>query len=171
MKLDFMLLKERLAESIGRRHPRLKWAAWAVLSLSIFSSTPVEAGFRDSSIRLAVSSQGLYSVGSGTNLAANCVLHLPPLAIRVNDAVWDTTEFDPYATVRLKNPTVAGPMHWNLDAPMADNVDNVNVAASSKREEVPLLIPLPTAISSGMCGLLAIAILVAPERFRRRLFR
>ena len=35
---------------------------------------------------------------------------------------------------------------------------------------VPLLIPLPTAVTSGVCGLLAIAAMVMPRRMRRRIF-
>ena len=35
----------------------------------------------------------------------------------------------------------------------------------------PLLIPVPTAISSGLCGLVALALLAVPRRLRRRLFQ
>jgi hypothetical protein len=42
-------------------------------------------------------------------------------------------------------------------------------SAAPKSGKNPLLIPLPTAISAGTCGLIALALLLAPKRLRRRL--
>lgn len=60
----------------------------------------------------------------------------------------------------------------NNPAPSLEASDKTEVvvpAASPKTAKSPLLIPLPTAISAGMSGLIALALLLAPRRLRRRI--
>ncbi|HZK81842.1 MAG TPA: hypothetical protein VFC46_12260 [Humisphaera sp.] len=52
-----------------------------------------------------------------------------------------------------------------------DPIAQVSNSAPQATDTPPLLIPVPTAISSGLCGLLVLALLAVPRRLRRRLFQ
>lgn len=133
---------------------RQRSLAAAIVLIAILAGSPIVsfAGIKTSIDSSVESSPLVIPVGGSVT---------PPLANPVRDGVIaspsSTADSASSATVRIAQ---------NDRAARAGLTDT----GPQSQEAQPLLIPLPSAMSTGICGLLAISVIGARRRLRRRLF-
>jgi hypothetical protein len=142
---------------------RLALTAVVSGAVVVFSSAPAIAGFRYFSADHF--SAGDLSNATADGPATNSGLLAKTILDFDEDAVQADARF--LASPSEPTPSVAIGDAFGISSAMEQIAD----ATPSASQTPPLLIPVPTAISSGLCGLLVLAVLAASRWMRRRVFR
>jgi hypothetical protein len=149
----------------------MRWplASLVLATSCVLSSAGAQAGLRE------YSAQDEDSIGSANSVIARPASNtLPPLNAHLNDDI--KSVFKPIEsylnsslTTDLSSPSLvlSDNSGGSTPAVAGDDTAPTKPIAPKSQNPLPLLIPLPTAVSAGACGLSVLALLLSSPRLRR----
>ena len=152
---------------------RRSLAGVVVLAASAFSSATAAAGLREYSSNHDNSADPSITAPVSAPVSASSSF----VAVNSDENKFSQTHFDRNWSDPLADDRFA-PLHYMIyptptlhgSLPVVSQpVADVNNAGAKSEKGSPLLIPLPTAVTAGASGLVALALLLASPRIRRRL--
>jgi hypothetical protein len=139
-------------------HKRAAAASVLVAASVALSSAPAQAGFG----YFSVDNLSETTPASATEQPANVEFKLPSIVRNPHAELAGNHSISSNSDIQVYG--VGGSFS------AGDPISQVNNAIPPTSPTPPLLIPVPTAISSGLCGLIILALLATPRWIRRRLF-